>query len=111
MVKAPPSSPPPGLAVEAVPADAEAEPAEEATLTTASHEVLFESAESAECDACGAPLPEDGEEDGYGIPGSGVYMWTRGDTVRLEKAPLCPACSSAIGMTALARWEIEEEEG
>jgi hypothetical protein len=38
-------------------------------------------------------------------------MWTRGDQVRFEKTPLCPECASAIGVTALARWEIEEEEG
>jgi hypothetical protein len=38
-------------------------------------------------------------------------MWARGDSVRFEKAPLCASCASAIGMTALARWEIEEEEG
>ena len=44
-------------------------------------------------------------------PGQGVYLWARGDEVRFERAPLCPSCASAIGMTALTRWEIEEEEG
>ena len=34
-----------------------------------------------------------------------------GDETRLETVPLCTACAAAIGMTALARWEIEEEEG
>ncbi len=45
------------------------------------------------------------------MPGEGVYLWARGNEVRYEKAPLCPSCAAAIGMTALARWEIEEEEG
>jgi hypothetical protein len=76
----------------------------------ASHEALFEQVEELQCDACGEPLADEGDE-GYGIEGSGVYLWKRGDGVNLEKAPLCASCASAIGMTALARWEIEEEEG
>jgi hypothetical protein len=80
-------------------------------LVTASHRALFQVAEQTSCDACGAPLPDSEEDDGFGVPGYGVYMWTRGDTVRFERAPLCASCASAIGMTALARWEIEEEEG
>jgi hypothetical protein len=62
------------------------------------------------CDACSGPLPPE-EDDGFQLRGQGVYLWTRGDEVRFEKVPLCPSCASAIGMTALARWEIEEEEG
>jgi hypothetical protein len=76
----------------------------------AGHEVLFAQPDEVRCDACGAPVPPDADE-GYGVPGCGVYMWTRGDETRFEKAPLCASCASAIGMTALARWEIEEEEG
>jgi hypothetical protein len=45
------------------------------------------------------------------VPGQGVYLWARGDEMRIESVPLCASCASAIGMTALARWEIEEEEG
>jgi hypothetical protein len=86
------------------------EPAPE-PVCTASHEVLFEVAEPRACDACGAALADDDDEVGYGLAGSRVYMWTRGDSVHLEKAPLCASCAAAIGMTALARWEIEEEEG
>jgi hypothetical protein len=78
---------------------------------TASHEVLFQVAAPTGCDACGAPLPEADDDDGYDVPGSGVYLWTRGDAVCFEKAPLCASCAAAIGVTALARWEIEEEEG
>ncbi len=80
----------------------------------ASHEVLFGAAEEPRCDACGEALPPadaTDDDEGYGVPGSGIYLWTRGDEVRVEKAPLCARCASAIGMTALARWEIEEEEG
>jgi len=66
--------------------------------------------EPVRCDACGAPLPEDADE-GFSLPGQGVYLWTRGSEVRFEKVPLCPDCASGIGMSALARWEIEEEEG
>jgi hypothetical protein len=86
-------------------------PDDDPPIVVASHEVLFEQADEARCDACGAPLPPGDEDEGFGVPGAGVYMWTRGDDVRFEEAPLCTSCASAIGMTALARWEIEEEEG
>jgi hypothetical protein len=76
--------------------------------------VLFDAVSLQRCDACGVVLPSpapDDDDEGYGVAGHGVYMWTRGDEIRLENAPLCASCASAIGMTALARWEIEEEEG
>jgi hypothetical protein len=77
-----------------------------------SHELLFAEAPASSCDACGEPLaPGDMSSDGYGVPGRGVYLWARGEETRLESVPLCTSCASAIGMTALARWEIEEEEG
>ncbi len=76
----------------------------------ADHRVLF-AEEGAHCDACGAPLAPANDDEGYDVPGEGLYVWTRGDEVRFEQAPLCPACASAIGATALARWAIEEEEG
>jgi hypothetical protein len=77
----------------------------------ASHEALFAEAPSTRCDACGEPIAEAEGTEGYGIPGRGVYLWARGEETRLESVPLCASCASAIGMTALARWEIEEEEG
>jgi hypothetical protein len=82
-------------------------------LVVASHEALFATESEARCDACGAPLPPPAEDEGddFRVRGHGVYLWTRGDELRFEKAPLCAECASAIGMTALARWEIEEEEG
>ena len=56
------------------------------------------------CDACDAAI--EGEPSGRGL-----YMWTRGDEVRFEEPALCAGCSTAIGITALAQWSVEEEEG
>jgi hypothetical protein len=102
-----------------VPAEASSEPPAAVSAPTAasdemfvvSHESLFDEVPSLQCDACGGPLPDADAADGYGIPGRGVYLWARGEETRLESVPLCASCASAIGMTALARWEIEEEEG
>jgi hypothetical protein len=56
------------------------------------------------CDACDEPI--------VGEPaGSGLYLWTRGDEIRFEEPPLCASCATAIGVTALAQWSVEEEEG
>lgn len=74
-------------------------------------EARCEPADEVLCDACGRPVPRDEDDDGFAVPGQGVYLWTRGDEVRFEKAPLCASCASAIGLAAWARWEIEEEEG
>jgi hypothetical protein len=82
-----------------------------APAMSASHEVLFRASEPEACDACGRSLPERSDDEGYRLPGSAVYMWTRGDSVRFETAPLCASCAAAIGVAALSRWEIEEEEG
>lgn len=76
----------------------------------ASHEALFECNESSTCDVCGVALIAQ-EDEGYSVPGSGAYLWMRGDHASTERVPLCAGCASAIGMAALARWEIEEEEG
>jgi hypothetical protein len=67
--------------------------------------------QGAPCDACGEAVPAASEHEGYEVPGRGVYLWVRGDKVTLEHVPLCARCASAIGMKALSRWEIEEEEG
>lgn len=88
----------------------EAQPATE-PLSVGSHEALFVEVPSSLCDACGESIAESDGADGYGIPGRGIYLWARGEETRLESVPLCASCASAIGMTALARWEIEEEEG
>lgn len=57
-----------------------------------------------ECDACSTVV--------RGEPaGRGLYVWPRGDEVRYEEPPLCGKCATAIGLTALAIFSVEEEEG
>ena len=56
------------------------------------------------CDACDEVIEGD-------PAGSGLYLWTRGDEVRIEEPPLCAYCATAIGLTALQIWSVEEEEG
>jgi hypothetical protein len=70
-------------------------------------------AEAAEaiCDVCGKKVEDLDDEDGEQLSGSGLYIWLRGDKVVYEEPPLCASCGTAISMTALGRWEIEEEEG
>ena len=55
-----------------------------------------------ECDACGKKV--EGEPAGHGL-----YVWTRGDETRYEEPPLCSRCANAIGLAALAQWELEED--
>jgi hypothetical protein len=75
------------------------------------HEALFDDGDAANrCDVCGQLVEED-SGDGPALPGSALYVWTRGDEVRREEPPLCPSCAAALGLSALGRWEIEEEEG
>lgn len=55
-----------------------------------------------ECDACDRRI--EGEPGGRGL-----YVWTRGEEVRYEEPPLCSSCAQAIGLAALAMWELEED--
>jgi len=83
----------------------------ESGFVCASHDVLFESDPSDDaCDVCGEKVSDD-NDDGHAIAGHGLYVWTRGEETRREEPPLCPSCAAALGLTALARWEIDEEEG
>jgi hypothetical protein len=75
------------------------------------HDALFEPAHDERCDACGESIGTEDDELDAGVTGAGAYLRARGDDVQIERVPLCAACASAIGLTALARWEIEEEEG
>jgi hypothetical protein len=86
-------------------------PPAEGPFFVASHDVLFQRDEGLRCDSCGQPIPLDEPDEGYDLPGAGVYLWARGTEVEREAAPLCASCASGIGAAALARWEIEEEEG
>ena len=83
---------------------------------TASHAVLFEEVEANEhrCDVCSAPVSrddEDREDQPFNVSGRGLLVWTRGEERRYQEPPLCPGCAAAVGMTALSRWETEEDEG
>jgi len=85
-------------------------------FVTASHSVLFEDQEVERCDVCKdllEPLetPDDLADEGYSSRGRGVFVWARGDERRYQESPLCAGCAAAIGVTALQRWEIEEDEG
>ena len=81
-------------------------------FVTASHAILFEEKDSLRCDVCDVPLDAE-EEDGAdeNVRGRGLLIWTRGDERRYQEPPLCPGCATAVGVSALQRWEIEEEEG
>jgi len=82
----------------------------ESAFASASHDVLFAKPTREACDVCGEAVSDD-EDEGHAIAGHGLYMWTRGDETRREEPPLCASCAAALGLTALARWEIDEEEG
>jgi hypothetical protein len=85
--------------------------AKQTDYVMADHVALFEDGDSlANCDVCGIPVGDD-DSDQPAVNGKACYVWTRGDETRREEPPLCPACAAALGLTALARWEIEEEEG
>lgn len=73
-----------------------------ASLRAAQHEPEVGAPPS--CDACGEAIA--GEPAGRGL-----FLWTRGEEVRFEEPALCQRCATAIGVTALRDWEIEEEEG
>jgi hypothetical protein len=78
---------------------------------TIGHDVLFGDDDTADrCDVCGTLVGEDTGE-GPEVPGHALYVWTRGEETRREEPPLCASCAAALGLSALGRWEIEEEEG
>lgn len=56
-----------------------------------------------ECDLCQGTFE--------GPPaGSGLFLWSRGDELRVEEPPLCEECASRITIGALMKWDLEEEE-
>jgi hypothetical protein len=85
-------------------------------FVTAGHAILFEDNEAHRCDVCAETLTDDDDDAGgnvgaYDVTGRGLLVWSRGEERRYQEPPLCAACASAIGLSALQRWEIEEEEG
>jgi hypothetical protein len=82
----------------------------EESFCMVTHESLFEADSATRCDVCGASFEVD-TNDSLAVTGAGAYLRARGGEVEIERVPLCARCASAIGLSALARWEIEEEEG
>ncbi len=81
-------------------------------FVTANHAVLFQETEANRCDVCSSPLETDDDDDMEAGPsGRGLLVWSRGEERRYQEPPLCPQCAAAVGLTALQRWEIEEDEG
>ena len=56
------------------------------------------------CHACDAAI--EGEPAGHGF-----LLFPRGDRPHVDRPPLCERCAHAIGITALWRFSVEEEEG
>ena len=87
------------------------------TVIASYHEVIFrESPEVAPgaddvvdllCDVCGEIVEQDDES----LVGKAFFFRHRGDASEYETEPLCAGCAVAVGLSALHRWEIEEEEG
>ena len=50
-------------------------------------------------------------DDDTRFEGRGLLLFTRGDERRYEEPRLCADCASVIGIAALQRWEMEEDEG
>ena len=69
------------------------------------HRALFSNPSERRCDLCEAPIPV--HDDGGG---SGLYIWNRSGEIRYEEPPLCMHCGPALALTAMRRWEEEDEE-
>ena len=86
-------------------------------FVTAGHGVLFQDDEAHRCDVCADALDaadaqsSDSEDSGFDVQGRGLLVWSRGEERRYQEPLLCASCATAIGVSALQRWEIEEEEG
>jgi hypothetical protein len=85
-------------------------------FVTAGHGVLFQDHEAHRCDVCASALEEsdrevEGDDSRFDVRGRGLLVWSRGEERRYQEPPLCSSCAAAIGLSALQRWEIEEEEG
>jgi hypothetical protein len=80
-------------------------------FVSASHSILFDDG-AERCSVCSELLEaEDVTDSGAEVRGRGLLVWTRGEERRYEEPELCPSCAAAIGVSALQRWEIEEDEG
>jgi hypothetical protein len=86
-----------------------------AGFVTAGHAILFEDTQNHRCDVCSDALETDENDSSHEAreshTGRGLLVWSRGDERRYQEPPLCASCAAAIGVTALQRWEAEEDEG
>jgi hypothetical protein len=57
------------------------------------------------CQKCGAWCARDDEQ-----VSKGMFLWYRGDERRPEEFDVCGPCAGAIGVAAMVRSTIEEEE-
>lgn len=101
-------------------------------FVTAGHAVLFQDPEAHRCDVCAQRVPaadaQTAESDDsdraddptssttvvarqFAVHGRGLLVWSRGEERRYQEPLLCATCAVAIGVSALQRYEIEEEEG
>lgn len=71
---------------------------------------MFETEEN-RCSVCSELLVAEDDDAPVHSHGHGLLLWTRGEERRYEEPEICPRCAQTIGVTALHRWEIEEDEG
>lgn len=80
------------------------------TCHSATHAALYEQQGDERCSVCDEQIARESDDD-TAVRGRGLFVWVRGDERRYEEPHLCPTCAAAIGLSALQRWEIEEDEG
>jgi hypothetical protein len=59
------------------------------------------------CNVCAEVVEQDDES----LVGKAFFFRHRGEQPEYETEAVCASCAVAIGLSALHRWEIEEEEG
>lgn len=74
--------------------------ADEVALTALARRRALEDGPS-RCDACEEPI------EGR-APAMGAHLSSRDGTTSVHDVPLCDRCATAIGITALRRFELEE---
>lgn len=86
---------------------------ETVTCHSATHTALYEQ-DDERCSICDEALDassEQKDDESAVARGRGLFVWVRGDERRYEEPHLCASCATGIGVSALQRWEIEEDEG
>jgi hypothetical protein len=60
------------------------------------------------CDVCEAALRA---EDDLGPPGAGLFVWARGEELRIEEPALCERCAGVLGVVMNQKLDLDDEEG